>query len=116
MTEKEKLVIHSASVRIVFVALLGAIRELILAWLDKAVFTDKYIIKSGHKALVKMFRHFDKEGLNDNYFYDKLVGEFVDLATNMQIATEQILLQKDGDEQETAMGLSDTDSLDSKQA
>jgi hypothetical protein len=69
---------ESASRRIMFVALLGVVRELIMAYMDKVVFEDKYIIRNGQKALNRMFRHFDKDGLSDNPYYDKLVEDIVE--------------------------------------
>lgn len=90
--QQNKIAAESASRRLAFVALLGALRELSLAWMSEVVFGDKYIIKQAMESITRMFRHFDKEGLTDNQIYDDMVSHFIDSAEDMRKQTEEIML------------------------
>ena len=90
--QQNKIAAESASRRLAFVALLGALRELSLAWMSEVVFGDKYIIKQAMESITRMFRHFDKNGLTDNQIYDDMVSHFIDSAEDMRKQTEEIML------------------------
>ena len=76
--EKELIEKESASARIAYVAIVGALRELKNSYMHTAVFQDKYIINQVDKSLNRMFSHFDKQGLMNHPIYDALVEGIVE--------------------------------------
>ena len=112
----DEFIYRSAAQRIVFSALLGAIRELIPAWMDTAIQKDKEILRDGKAALNRMFKQFDGKKLSDDKLYDNLVDGYMNVSSDMLKGLLNIMLEKDGDEQETTASVSDTDSTGSEQA
>jgi hypothetical protein len=112
----DEFIYRSAAQRIVFSALLGAIRELIPSWMDTSIQKDKEILRDGKAALNRMFKQFDGKKLSDDKLYDNLVDGYMNVSSDMLKGLLNIMLEKDGDEQETTASVSDTDSTDSEQA
>jgi len=112
----DEFIYRSAAQRIVFSALLGAIRELIPSWMDTSIQKDKEILRDGKAALNRMFKQFDGKKLSDDKLYDNLVDGYMNVSSDMLKGLLNIMLEKDGDEQETTASVSDTDSTGSEQA
>ena len=112
----DEFIYRSASQRIVFSALLGAIRELIPSWMDTSIQKDKEILNDGKRALNRMFKQFDGKKLSDDVLYDNLVEGYMKVSEDMLTGLLNIMLEKDGDEQKTTTSVSDTDSTSSEQA
>lgn len=91
MNGTEAIQLDSASRRLAYIALLGALRELKNSYMENLIMEDKYIVGQGDKAINRMFVHFDKAGFNDNIFYDDMVGKVVEFIEDLRTQVVNIL-------------------------
>ena len=63
--------------------MIGAIREMYFSIIDDLKYNDKRTVNTFHKNVERIFKEFDRTGLNDNVIYDNMVAAFIDVSGGM---------------------------------
>lgn len=90
--EKQHILVRSNASMLTYIICVGALRELETNIRDVVVFNDKYVVKQVHKNIDRLYRQFDKGGLNDDPLYNDAIDKTIDFFCDIQEQLEKIMI------------------------